>query len=595
MSSTEGRDWTRYVWLSAIKDHLSPPTQEIFSELRERLGELPDDAPTFEGVHTWQPIPPTDAETIEAWTVEQVVRYATHFTGPEEALDGPSKEGLQGLIEFEVVRRPDEFAAAAGLFFSAEPGEKGMARPALALLRGLERSVEAAKTPDARKWVLEAALDIPVLRLIGAAAKQPKEDTPRYSRVPTWETVTRAGADLLLRALEMAVAMPPAAVNSLLDGRELEICGLLETLQEAPDAVASSETDPTHLAINSTRGRGIFAVLAFIRCLHARRQKEVNTAGGDNVDAHEARMLSFLEERLAVEDRPAVRCVFGWRLPYLHAVSHEWLTKNVNQILPTAPSEETIWFASWDAYLGFNNLYKDLWEELRPHYLLATYRIGHRPYSLHHEAEIDARLGVHIFLAWFEQLAEAEPTLSSFLSHASDEMKSRMVRFGAEVLRENVVGKEAAAQSTDWATLKRFWSERVLQAAPLGLADCGPLEKCAFAQWLEHSPEDLPSLAPLIEAILPGFDSARDWEATQLIHYLAGQAQKHPTESTELLLALAQRAWPRWFTSDEKETLIDAMKVALAIPESAQSVRALVGLLGQRYELFDYREVLKTT
>ena len=106
----------RYLWLSAIAKHLSPPAQEIWRSLSQKFGDQEEEHldPLFRSreVIVVQQHSPADHETLTEWSAGDIVRYCLAFTGPEESFDRPSKEGLAEAVLRQVQTRPKEFIPA---------------------------------------------------------------------------------------------------------------------------------------------------------------------------------------------------------------------------------------------------------------------------------------------------------------------------------------------------------------------------------------------------------------------------------------------------------------------------------------------------
>ena len=87
-------------------------------------------------------------------------------------------------------------------------------------------------------------------------------------------------------------------------------------------------------------------------------------------------IAEFLEDRLEKERSPAVRCVFGWRLPHLHRLAPTWVSNHLGEILPLDKARQMEWRASWNASVVFNRLYISIWSLLKPYYTLASVQIA---------------------------------------------------------------------------------------------------------------------------------------------------------------------------------------------------------------------------
>lgn len=599
-TSSQGETHRRYRWLRAIAPHLTAPVREIFNGLYAMYGDEQNlDRLVIMGeVGLIEPESPVPDPSLSQWSVGEIVRYCLHYVGPEEAFQGPSKEGLADAVQSEIKRRTGEFAAAAAEFKQLAGADRDAPRYVEAFFRGLDSAVQEMKTPveppDPRLGdLIGTVLSPPVTDLIDWL--DGRDGSPRERFVPIWEDARRAAADLLLDGLEAAIRLDPPLLKTFLELNESSLLNALIVLQNAqqPSLGDEDSQDPMNKAINSTRGRGLFAAIAFLRCWA--QSKKVDAAA-PTFEVH-AGAMALLTRRLTEEESPAVRCVFGWRLPFFYAINRAWVEQHLGVILPQGGGETElrIWRATWDAYVGFNQLHDNLWSPLRSEYSRAVEHLGERWYETHPSREVDQHLASHVFLAWFLSFDESEALLKSLLEHSDDDLRAQLASFAALVLREQVVAKGFDHQSTQWEKLKDYWASRLQRAGEFGQPDCGPKERVAFIRWLEFVPEALPAIRPFLEQMIEGLAPAQDWEAAEFVEYLSSRGEQYPVQALESLRSLAQVCWPRWLTHEQETVLKEFLRAGISNQDAAPLVEQFIGILGQRYQLFSYREILSGT
>jgi hypothetical protein len=533
---------------------------------------------------------------MRQWSVGEIVRYCLAFTGPEESFEGVSKEGLSETIITEARERPAEFAASAMEFTALGNEDKLRENPRylIALFSGLQQAINGLVSEghdsETIRDLFGQVLSSPVTQLICWVAERISEERDWW--VPTWASARREAADLLLVVLERLFKLPPSDIGQVLELNQQGILRALVALQNSADPPGEdADGDPLMRCINSTRGSSLHSVIAFQGCLNTWSQS-INQETHHPSQLHPG--ISELLEKMLMEERsPAVRCVFGWKLPYLHHLAPQWVNDHLEDIFPLEGEDYSIWRASWDAYVGFNPLFTSIWDLLTSYYVFAVGRLGQREYTRIGGGNPDENLGNHIFMAWFIGSNGAEPILASYLASSDDSLRRHLVWFGSRVLESNVSSKELSADSSEWERLERFWSERINGKGTLGVVDCEPMEASAFIHWLELSPAHLPKLKPLIAGIisrLSGDDHT--WEATTLLEYLCSQSHDHPIDSAELMAALARGAWPKWLSQSQQASIITALRRMRIETGGEEWVKGIVDQLSFRHH-FEYRQVLE--
>lgn len=152
---------------------------------------------------------------------------------------------------------------------------------------------------------------------------------------------------------------------------------LLEILSRDPQPTpehekkyGGSNSDPSHVAINSTRGQAMYAVIFYALWLRKQRaqlgqpESETKAIAGFNLPPE---VRHVLDERLDLRREPslAIRSVYGRFFPTLWQVDPAWAIDKSKIIFPASEEERELWEAAWSSYLAFGTLHRQIFDVLR--------------------------------------------------------------------------------------------------------------------------------------------------------------------------------------------------------------------------------------
>jgi hypothetical protein len=237
--------------LGLLQGALPPEWDARRAALVDEVGEY-DIGVSGEGASFVGPTSPTSEEQLRQMDDESLVHYLENWT-PEEEWDAPSVEGLARAFSVFASRSPARASALIGRLRYARPAYIQWA------LHGLEQAVargESVSWPD-------------VLELMEWIVEQPRERPggrgDDYDDLdPGWVWTRRAIASLIEAGLkaegEARIAL----------GERARVWRIIDEIAADPDPTPEDEErygrgnmDPATLALNTTRPRGIHAVIAY--------------------------------------------------------------------------------------------------------------------------------------------------------------------------------------------------------------------------------------------------------------------------------------------------------------------------------------------
>jgi hypothetical protein len=303
------------------------------------------------------PRSPLSLETVESMTVGDLLPWMRHVPVDSAEPGFPaSPEGLSRVLQEDVPRRPVEYLDIMSEVIDTVP----YASILVGILRGFEASIKSA----------EAREPIDPTRLIQflVSASERTSSTYRPEEMHSHpESLVRGGAmDVIQAAASWFVEM----VDSL---RLTSLLRLgLEDSDPTPGHEAEfggSNMDPPTLALNSTRGKSVRALLD---CLSATWTDADRTSLKTELDAL---MLGAAD----LEESPSVRSPFGIYLPWLMRNWPREAPGPLETLLPLSPESQAQWEAVFGTYILLRPAYVDVAEELAPHYELAIEMMDAHP------------------------------------------------------------------------------------------------------------------------------------------------------------------------------------------------------------------------
>lgn len=429
-----------YLW--PIRKELSGPRLELYRKLKEEYGGIEHpDMPMYHEVGWIGPTSPFSADEMGGMDIPEVVEKLNSWEHTR-GWRAPEPEGLARELAVFAAKDAKRVSEQATAF-------EELQQPTC--VRGIVQGlVEAVKEGRSVSWE-------PVLHLCEWAVEQERGDEPEGSGLEefdrTWGPARKQIAWLLRRGTEESAAEIPFELRD-------DVWCVLRELVHDPDPTEEEERsrsehyDPSTLAINVVRGVALGGTLSFALWVARHNQQEVRTWCLLGLEE----LGQALEERLAEDQSPAIRSLFGRWLPYLFRLDQEWTVSNVGRIFPIDENNEAIWIATWDAYLVFcDKLHIEFLDLLRTSYERALDRLGTERREKTRIANPDERFGHHLVLFYREGvLAPEDPLFTTFFEKADAKLRYSVMADAVRLVQDIAGEKRGPAISR----LQDLWERR---------------------------------------------------------------------------------------------------------------------------------------
>ncbi len=560
------RYWKRdRYWM--IQDH-DPDVAAMMKALQAELGkpEHPD-FPSWHSSGTGSYESPVSLEDLLGKSDEDLIEILKNPPADTERVPLFKHEGLGLMFERAIKENPARFLAFAKSL-AANPVQPIFIGH---YFRGLREIWGQQKSDSTLGW----SNDLNVLASIVANA----EPNP-YS----WTIQARSRARLdLARFIEGIVSNQAQSPGD----RELEeIKKVLLAMLGDPDpdektdgTNISSYKDWSFLSMNHTSGEVLHALFSYALC-YARKHKE---------EGHrlEADIKIALQNVLTNEVRPSLFSVFGTYLNNLWYLDADWTKSNIGLIFPSNSRWKFV--PAWDAYVKFNNVYKDVYASLKPFYKRA---IDLAIANKEPQGPDAARLAQHLALAYWRRWEDVKTkgtNVSRFFQKASVALRVSFIRQIGMGLREMKKSAELKAHPEAWTRATELWSWRISRVHTSKVENRKDDELSAYLDWLSSCPEDADVMKDLLSKTLKKQKS--QFGSGPVTEYLALQSEKHPKIAVQLLSDLFKRRWDQYLyffdAREVRKVLEDSLKAG---EETSKMAARLASMLGE-YGRFEYKDV----
>jgi hypothetical protein len=567
------RDWLARVGAA----NLAEEWREQYSRLVKTHGEPEHpEFPTYTEGGRVGPTSPKTADELRGMSVEDIMRFLSTWSPPENLLREPSPEGLGRALSAVVADDPRRFAQEATRFQNLDPTYGG------AFLFGLW---EALKKNEAFEWT-------PILELCQWVVGQPRGIRGRHAQDidadPDWGWTRKAIADLLSAGFEHGPSCIPIELRE-------KVWAILQPLTEDPEPTpeyeelyGGSNMDPATLSLNTTRGEAMHAVVRYgfwvRRHIETQPDREERLCRGFD-EMPEVREVLDAHLDLKRESSLAVRSVYGQWFPRFVLLDSDWARDNYARIFPLEDQHRDYLEAAWNTYIAFCQPYDDVLELLRPQYRTAVERISSPKEKQRWLADPDQKLVEHLMAYyWRGTIDPKDPLLKTFWEKAPDKIRGYAIEFIGHALRqtEGPIPKEILQR------LQKLWQERFLKARE----DPASYEKeiLGFGWWFISEKFDPDwSIRQLTEAleIFPQTEPAR-----MVLEQLTNAVKTHPKESVKCLGRIAEGDREGWELAAGRNHIQVILKQALERPEARKEAERVIHYLGSRGFL-DFRDLLE--
>ena len=336
--------------------------------------------------------------------------------------------------------------------------------------------------------------------------------------------------------------------------------------------------DWSFIALNSTSGTALHALIKYaLRYAHERKDEKPRI---------EQEVKDKLLQILQFDGRPSNRSVFGMYLANLWYLDEEWIKRHLELLFP--PDDRLMRKVVWDAYVTFNNVYAEIFNELRPQYLRALNDLR----SPREPRDARDKLAQHIAIIYWRDMDEItsnDSLVQRFFEVAPIEFRTRFIWQIERGLHELMEKNQLEPGSKAWQRPKALWNWRTSELPKSKTTKKGLDESSAFLKWLPYVPEDVKSLYALIEASL--LKSIRSAHVGDVTKYLAKQSEKFPIESAKLMRVFFNIPLDRhYYYFDDKEVR-QVLENALKSGREGRTIASQIANKLGEYGRFDYKYI----
>jgi hypothetical protein len=553
--------------LDLLREHLSADWSERLTSLIARYG--PSQFITSFEVTTWVgPTSPLELADLQQLSDNELIALLSSYE-PSDQFFGPSPEGLARTVSSLAEVEPERISTLMPRFLELRPIYSQW------VLIGLQK---ALREDRAVNW--ESLLE-PLLSLAPVRPDQEQVGLDE-DNVGRWSWVRREVAGTLEAGLRSTKSSIPFRLREL-------VWQILEVLVEDPEPsneyeerYGGSNMDPPMLALNTTRGRAMHAVVAY--ALWARgRLINGGDAPGPGFDAMpEVRSVLNRHLRTAHDSSVAVRSVYGQRLPWLALIDEAWVAQSVDQIFPSNAALAQLRDAAWFSYIVYCQPFNSMARVLHRQYSSAVDRLnagelwGWRGSA----KKVDQQLGAHLLTFYWRgliQLKNGHAVLRRFFHHASPDTRSYAIEFVGRALRETPTLAPDVQER-----LQRLWEWRI------GEADQDPddgarHEIASFGWWADADSLSADWRLAHLDRVLALGGSIE--EESVVLDALTKLASHDPKRSVDILQKLLTRVKDEWAILGNQHQIEDILRVCLQSSNAdanatAESVVHWLGSLG---------------
>lgn len=561
--------------LHPIKDHLPARWLKRYNQLIKEY--KPPENPDFYAYSKswWGPKAPLSAKQISEMSVDEVIELLREWKSSGNEMD-PSPQGLGRALGPYVAQRPAEYAEHAFEFQSLNPTYGRY------LLDGLRTACKEERSFD---WH-------PVIAFCKWIVQQPKieitDNTGWLEEDPGWNYAHDSVVSLIADGCRkwQNTTIP-------FDLRQ-DVWACIEPITDDPDPDPKREesytSDYYNLAINSTRGQALEAVMHYI--LWCARE----THGDGRVDGFldvvpEAKMA--IEKHLDLKQDPslAVRSLYGFYLPFLWYHDQSWVQKNISRIFPKKPEFSPYYQATWSAYIGFNRVYPEIFNLLRQEYEWAIQKLidsEKETGAYENQQNLVAHL-IQMYLRGFIPLHGNKSLLELFYQKADASLRGYCIKHIGLSFHHTKgnISPEVVGRAKD------LWQSRFLEAKEN--PEENKQELLEFGWWFAGRHFDLAwSLQQLQEVLI--LTGGKTDMSYLVVDRLSEMFKEKPREVMACFREIVAGGNEDWHYSEHKEKTKAMLRDALtnSDPDVVNLAREVINeLLVRRH--WEYRELISET
>ena len=565
----------KYSKLWPIREFLTDQWKQKFDAMKVRFGEI--EHPEFRsyiGEDHIGPDSPIKAEQLRAMEVSDIIEFFNTWLVPNDPF-GQTPEGLGREFTDLVSVEPARFAVEATKFIGLDPTY------VRALLSGI---INAARNKVEFEW-------LHVLTLCFWVINQPINIPGRRDSFGDldlgWGWTRRAIASLISVGLELEKIEIPFSYRE-------KVWEILKPLTEDPELTPEYEEmygglnmDPATLAINTTRGEAMHAVIRYSLWV----RKLNNEANGDKYftslkDMPEVKEVLDIHLDIIHEPSLAIRSVYGRWLSWLTILDSSWVQDNLPIIFPLEEVYEPWWDAAWEAYITFSKLYDSAFDMLLVQYEEAIQRLGHLS-EFKHLLNPEERLAEHLMMSYWRGklvLETEDRLLAGFYKKATIKLKRYALQFIGRSLYNT-------KESIDPLVLDRLILLWEFRTYTIGLSEenVRDNELSAFGWWFISGKFDRTWSMQQFKKSLELNDKVEPEHL--VLEHLAMHANEMPAATLDCLTLIVKNNNKGWGVSRWSKHANTILLAALHEPSIKESAETLIHYLGAKGH-FAFRELL---
>ncbi|WP_433210985.1 hypothetical protein ACQP00_49620 [Dactylosporangium sp. CS-047395] len=545
--------------LHLLRAFLPPDRMLLLSSLVGKFGES-EFITSFEITTWWGPETPVELESLRASTDDQVVELLRGYTAGSSEWFGPSAEGLARTLSSLAEQEPARVSALLPKLTSLRPIYSQWA------LIGLTKAVQ---DDEPLNWP-------PVLDFLQHIFQS--EDTENVGadddNQGSWPTVRREAAGLLETSFQKRGSAVPFEARASLWSVLENLCTDPDPSPAYEDRFGGSNMDPVTVALNSTRGRAVRAVVAY--ALWVARSQEQSAVSFSDMPEVEHLLDRHLDP--ASETSPAVRSIYGQYFPWLARLDERWAASATTRIF----DDSVLGDAAWTAYIMFCQPYESAYRLLQQQYARAVEHINEQYgdwnwFGAGPDKPAE-RLSEHLLVFYLRGVIglDDESPLNRLFRIAPIAIRASAVDFVGRVLEDNPTLDDATTQRA-----RAFWEWRSSRFGNEPAA-AKRAEAAEFGPWLASSQLDREWRITQAEVALNTGASFRS-EANALAG-LRDLASSYPTRSVRALRAILNRATKSWIVTANRQAIEEVLRLALSSDQTSatESAHETIDWLGSR-------------
>ena len=566
--------------LAPLHELLSSDWKQRYEELIGEVGKPERDATENSRAEVWRgPTSPMTAADFQSMSVQEIVTYLSSWEPTREPMS-PSRLGLGRELTETVHKTPIRFAPEVAKFKGLDPTY------VRSLLEGIRQGISETK-------------DLPwseILSLCHWVVDQPiviqGRQVDKWNDDPDWGWTRKTTAGLLGAGLQKGPSMIPFDLRG-------QVWSILEILTNDPDPSPDDEAtrgeplDPSHVAINSTRGEAMQVVVRYAlwvrRCLEKLPDGDQRIARGFE-EMPEVRQVLEAHLDLVQDPSLAIRSVYGRWLPSLTYLDAEWTKNHVQAIFPHEDGLRRYRDGAWDTYLVYCKPYGIVFDILKEEYGNAVLQLG-TPSTTSLAAHSTTNLVQHLMVYyWLGKLPldDENGLMARFYEKATDALRGEAFEFlGRSLGRPDEVLPEEIS-----VRLKKLWEKRLATITASGAPINHTTELAAFGWWfISQKFDDAWAMSQLLAALVLALKAEPDYH---VVERLVALAETMPLEAVQCLALMVQGDKEGWEIGSWRDDSRKILAIAITSGNSAarQAAIALVNRLAAR-GMPDYRDLLQ--